>query len=210
MQQQELKRYTSIPALIYLLRNKALTLLDPKSWDDTNDSYCLSLYKEKKKLTTLVALCFSETAETYHHWHVFAGDTSGACITFDRQKLLEGLTPDRGFRYGSVKYFSLDDMRRDPPKLSMLPFAKRVGYQHESEFRLLYEHKTRLQKPKNVPLSIGCIRKITLNPWMPAPLVSTMRQTISSIEGCQHLNKYVFRSTLTGNREWKALAKGAA
>ena len=204
MSHQELKRYTSIPALLYLLNNRALTLLDPKSWDDTNDSYCLSLYKEKKQLTTLVALCFTETAETYHHWHVFAGGTSGACITFDREKLLEGLTPTRGFRHGPVEYLSLEDMRRTPPALSALPFVKRIGYQHECEFRILFEHKTRPQKQKDVPISIDSIRKIALNPWLPKPLVATMRSTIASIEGCERLNKYVFRSTLTGNTEWKA------
>ena len=210
MSDPSLKRYTSIPALIYLLRNRALTLLDPKAWDDTNDSYCLSLYKEKKKLSTLVAVCFTETAETYHHWHVFAGDSGGACITFDRDLLLEGLSRDKGYRYGSVQYMTLEDMRNAAPGVDALPFVKRSGYQDECEFRLLFESKKRPQKPKDVPIAIDCIRKITLNPWMPKPLVATMRQTIGAIDGCDRLNKYVFRSTLTGNTEWKELAKSAA
>jgi hypothetical protein len=41
-----LRRYTDLTALIYLLRKRKLTLLDPSSWDDSNDSYYLTLYKE--------------------------------------------------------------------------------------------------------------------------------------------------------------------
>src|SRR6266849_2421317 len=34
-----IRRYTDLTALIYLLRRRNLTLLDPSSWDDSNDSY---------------------------------------------------------------------------------------------------------------------------------------------------------------------------
>jgi hypothetical protein len=47
-----LRRYTDLTALIYLLRKRRLTLLDPSSWDDSNDSYYLTLYKEKRKLNS--------------------------------------------------------------------------------------------------------------------------------------------------------------
>jgi hypothetical protein len=87
----ELSRYTDLPALLYLLDKKKITLLDPKSWDDSNDSYYLSQYKEKKKLKSVLALCFSQTAETYHHWRVFSSGPSGVCIVFDREQLLGAL-----------------------------------------------------------------------------------------------------------------------
>jgi len=89
MNEDYLKRFTDIPALIYLLKQRAITILDPISWDDTNDSYYLTVYKEKKSLKTLLALCFTETSETYHHWRVFAGGSSGVCITFKREELLD-------------------------------------------------------------------------------------------------------------------------
>jgi len=38
---QYLRRYTNIPALLYLLRERKITLLDPASWDDKNDFYFL-------------------------------------------------------------------------------------------------------------------------------------------------------------------------
>jgi hypothetical protein len=37
------RRYTDIPALIHLLTEKQITLLDPDTWDDKNDSYFLRL-----------------------------------------------------------------------------------------------------------------------------------------------------------------------
>ncbi len=55
-----LRRYTDIPALIYLLSERKITLLDPQSWDDSNDSYYLSLYREKKNLKSVFgALLYS-------------------------------------------------------------------------------------------------------------------------------------------------------
>ena len=47
---EALRRYTDLPALLYLLKHRKITLLDPATWDDTNDSYYLLKYKEKKNL----------------------------------------------------------------------------------------------------------------------------------------------------------------
>jgi len=40
-----LRRYTDLPELLYMLRNKKITLLNPANWDDRNDSHYLHLYK---------------------------------------------------------------------------------------------------------------------------------------------------------------------
>jgi hypothetical protein len=84
-----LRRYTSLPALIYLLSNRAITLLDPSSWDDSNDSHFLALYRDKKRLNCVLAICFTQVSERYHHWRVFGDGSSGICIQFVRSKLLE-------------------------------------------------------------------------------------------------------------------------
>jgi Family of unknown function (DUF6152) len=44
-----LRRYTDIPALISLLSERKITLLDPASWDDKNDSRFLALYIRNDK-----------------------------------------------------------------------------------------------------------------------------------------------------------------
>jgi hypothetical protein len=76
-----LRRYCDLTALIYLLTERAITLLDPVSWDDSNDSHYAALYKEKKELEAVLALCFTETDERYHYWRVSASGASGVCIT---------------------------------------------------------------------------------------------------------------------------------
>jgi hypothetical protein len=44
MSEDYLRRYTDLTALIYLLHKRKITLLDPASWDDKNDSFYLSKY----------------------------------------------------------------------------------------------------------------------------------------------------------------------
>jgi hypothetical protein len=73
------------------LKEKKITLLDPRSWDDSNDSYYLKLYQEKKGLQSVLALCFTRASETYHHWRIFADGSSGVCISFRRDKLLDAV-----------------------------------------------------------------------------------------------------------------------
>ncbi len=91
MSTEYLSRYTDFPNLLYLLINSKLTLLDPSTWEDKNDTYFLLKYKEAKKLQTLLALCFTTKAETFHHWKVFAGHSGGICIRFNKEELLNCL-----------------------------------------------------------------------------------------------------------------------
>lgn len=205
MTEPRLRRYTNTPALLRILRKKVITLLDPMKWDDSNDSFSLSVFKQRKDLQTLLALCFTETAETYHHWRVFAGDSSGVCIIFNKELLLECFKKSYGFEYGSVDYRTIAEIRKNRLLVAELPFVKRAGYIDECEFRIIYKSKTRKVASKDVHIPIECIEKIFLNPWMPKALVQTFRETIGSIEGCERLNKFVFRSTLVGNNEWKEL-----
>jgi hypothetical protein len=57
-----LRRYTN------LLKEQKITLLDPESWEDKNDSHFMSLYRKKKSLKSVLALCFTQASETFHHW----------------------------------------------------------------------------------------------------------------------------------------------
>ncbi len=91
-----LRRYTDLPGLIYVLRERKITLLDPQSCDDSNDSHYLTLYKQKKRLGSVLALCFTQASETYHRWRVFANGASGVCITFNRTALEAGPRPGGG------------------------------------------------------------------------------------------------------------------
>lgn len=205
-----LKRYTSFPALIYMLQSKSLTLLSPGTWDDGNDKHCLEQYKEKKGLSVLLAACFTDAPETYHHWRVFAGDSSGCCVTFLKTPLLEKLDASRGVKYGEIDYRSLQKMRATAPTVDKLPFIKRSGYVDESEFRVIYEATRGKLSKKDITIPIGCIDKITFNPWINRSLYSTAKSLLLTIPDCKVLGDKIVRSTLTGNADWKEIVENAA
>ena len=202
-----IRRYTQLPSLIYMLTERKLTLLDPGSWDDKNDSYYLELYREKKKIKTVLALCFAMDAETYHHWSVFAGGSAGVCIQFDHKKLVAALRRRVGVRTGEVKYLLLTQQRKNPLKVSELPFSKRYAYQHENEFRVLYESEGEEGAALDIPIPLSSIARITLSPWLAVALSKHVKDTLHSIPGCSNLS--IARSTLISNQEWKNLGERA-
>ena len=202
-----LRRYTDLPALLHMLAGKQITLLDPKTWDDRNDSFFMSLYKERKKFKTVLALCFSQTAETYHHWRVFSNGPAGVCVVFDRQALLKSMNQVAGVSSGSIKYATLKDAKARGLKVAELPFVKRYGFKPESEFRVVYASPTKELLSLDVPIEIGCIRSVSLSPWMHSSLSTSTVNSIRAITGCAKLK--VSRSTLISNEQWKSLGKSS-
>lgn len=202
-----LRRYTDLPALIYLLAERKLTLLDPQSWDDQNDSYYLRIYKEKKALASVLALCFTVDRETYHHWSVFAGGSGGACIEFKRDELLAELTKQSGVRTGLVKYLRLNENRRKHLQVDQLPFLKRHAFKHESEYRVIFQSKKQRLSALDIQIPLSTIARITLSPWLHKSLSNRLKDTLRGIDGCEKLS--IVRSTLISNQEWKNLGDAA-
>jgi hypothetical protein len=201
-----LRRYTDLPALIHLLTEKQLTLLDPDTWDDKNDSYFLTVYREKNKLQSLLALCFTQHTETYHHWRVFANGPSGVCITFSRERLLRAVKKCQGIRAGEVEYLRLADTRGVKPAIRDLPFMKRAPFEHEKEFRIVVG--SRLKMPSfPIPIPLSSIDRVTLSPWLNAALSVYVKKTLWRIKGCEQLD--IARSTLISNEEWKSFGDTA-
>jgi len=198
-----LRRYTDLPPLLHLLKSKKLTLLSPKSWDDRNDSYYLEVYKRKRKLQSVLALCFTEGSETYHHWRVFSGGSSGICIEFNKALLLSTLNGTTGIRSKEVIYRKLKELRAAAPNINDLPFLKRYPFRDEKEFRIIYEDKEREMETKDFDIDVHAISKIIMNPWMPKALFKTVKELIRDIDGCVDIE--VTRTTLVDNEEWKRL-----
>lgn len=202
-----LRRYTDLPALLHVLSARRITLLDPKTWDDRNDAFFMSLYKERRKLRTVLALCFSQAPETYHHWRVFSNGPAGVCIEFDRAALLAALHGVPGVSVGAVAYATLKDARARRFSIGELPFVKRYGFEPEKEFRALYVSETEELPALDVPIALSCIRRVSLSPWMHSGLSDSTRAAIRAIDGCAKLK--VSRSTLISNEHWKALGTQA-
>jgi hypothetical protein len=193
-------RYTDFASLIYLLRERKITLLSPDLWDDKNDKYFLQLYRDRMKFKTVLALCFATTYETYHHWRVFAGGNSGVCIRFKRAQFLQAVKQRTGVIARPVKYLTVDATKVKPLKVTDLPFRKRYAYKNEAEFRFIYQTRLLTRKTLDVDIPLSSIDRIILSPWVPDALFTHLRTTIKRIPQCKNLK--VGHSTLISSDNW--------
>lgn len=202
------RRYTNLAALIHLLQNKRITLLNPASWDDKNDAHFMAEYKRLRDMETVLAICFAEAAETYHHWRVFSHGADGVCISFDRKSLLRAFSEKDGITMNKVRYELVETVADwDELKISELPFLKRKPYEPEQEFRVIYEQKRKQHQSFDMPIELNWIETITLSPWMPPAFQSAVTETLKAIKGCDEIK--IVRSTLIGRGSWQELAARA-
>ncbi|NVM78165.1 hypothetical protein FHW83_003989 [Duganella sp. SG902] len=206
----KLVRYTDLPYVLQMLKSKSLTLLNPASWDDKNDAHYVECYRKKKDLMSVLALCLTEASQTYHHWRIFTQGSSGACIYFKRGEFLDWLKEQkdivgRKVIYRTVKQLK-DDISKNKIELDDIPFIKRKAYQHEAEFRLIFDSLKSSKKFENFTFPLATIEQIVLNPWLPQSTVSAIRQLIQSMDGCKELP--VLRATIIENNDWRSLADG--
>ena len=202
-----LRRYTDLPALVYLLTHKSLTLLDPNTWDDTNDSFYIEQYRVQHGLSKVLALCMTQAQETYHHWRIFSHGSAGVCIQFDQERLIGSLKKTKGVLVGKVEYQKINMVLKNRELITQenLPFTKRIGYLDENEYRIIFESKIRSNPFLDVPISLDSIVKITLSPWLNERLSKSVTTLIHSIADCEFIK--VSRSTLVANQMWKNFAK---
>ena len=174
-------KYTNIPSLLDTLLNKRIFLLDPNLWEDTNDSYYISVYKQREKLKTVLAICFAETYETFHHWKVFSGNISGVCIEYYKDKLLSNFQDHENIIMGTVENKKIKNLESDKQSNNIdnckLPFYKRYPYRDENEFRIVYKNTSEELDAKSFPIDLQCIKQILLSHLMPRPSVSCVSDT---------------------------------
>jgi hypothetical protein len=196
-----LRRYTYLPNLLFMLRQQRITLLDPASWEDQNDPYFLTLYRTAKGCRSVLALCFADSVDTFHHWRVFANGPSGVCVQFDKEALIAALSHLPSVRVGNVKYLRLDQLDPGAVTVDDLPFRKRYAYQHESEFRVVFESGLEVLNKLDVNIPLTCIKQINFGPWIHEALFIESKNTINAIAGCGQIR--VSRSTLISNSRWR-------
>jgi hypothetical protein len=233
-----LHRYTHLESLRNILCTKSLTLLDFQEWKDKDDSYFMGLYKEERKLKSLLALCLTSAWERFHLWDVFGskgglssirggvqplgrGSYDGSSplagiavqIRFDRSLLTKAIKKHRGaVRWDDIDYLThrqlkaLANKRKDSDPIPRLPFIKRQGFRDESEFRIIYESKTRSVSTIDIPIPMSCIREIIFSYELNRDDYKEIRSKLQSMDGCQDLA--IRRSTLTDSRAWKKAVDG--
>ena len=193
----KLNRFTTLPFLIELLKTKKLVLLNPKTWEDHNDTDILLDYKEKENIPGLLALCFTDQSETIHHWKAFSSGESGCCIEFDKTRLLDHLSKDKRIEHKKVNYPTI--INSSTVKRHDIPFTKRLPYKCEEEYRIVMKHE------KNVifhavDIELDFITKITLSPNLPKLTFDTIENVLKTI-----MNGYditINHSSLFQNSEW--------
>ena len=181
-------------------------MLSPSSWSDRNDAFFLSQYKKRQNASAVLALCFSEANETYHHWRVFTEASDGVCIEFNREEFLATFDTIPNVKKGAVKYKRINELAESPPSVRRLPFLKRLPYSDEKEFRLVYVDNSGESEAKGFQIPLTCIQRITLNPWLPNSLADAVKATIRSIDGCKNIP--IYQTTLLENERWKKSAIG--
>lgn len=194
-----LRRYTDLTALLHILQTRSISLLDPDNWEDKNDSEFMRIFKNNSELTSLVALCFTQAGETYHHWKVFAKGMSGVCIYFNKDKLLTHLA-SQNVQGGAVNYFTLQGLKDAKLTLSELPFSKRYQFRDEKEFRVIHASNDAQFSVKSFAIGLDCIERIALSPWLAPALASSIKQTIRTIDGCEKMRVVV--TNLNQNQAW--------
>lgn len=195
-----LRRYTNLPVVIHLLKTGKITFLNPATWDDRNDSYFLELYKEARRLRSLLALCFSQETETYHHWRVFADGPSGVCVSFRKSELIQAVKRRRGVTVRQVRYVRLNQIDRERRDVDSLPFLKRAPFEPECEFRFIYTSRRHEYDFLDVDIPLSCIDRIYLSPWMPEAIAESVKQVLNQIPASKEFT--ITRSTLIQNDTW--------
>jgi hypothetical protein len=196
-----LNRYTSLPIALDMLSNSHITLLSPETWEDRNDAYYLEQYKAKRKLATVLVVCFSTCRETFHHWKVFSGGSAGVCIEFNRVKLLKSFRGNSSFVTGKVEYCLIGDLKKTQPVPAKWPFLKRIAFRDEEEFRILFRDTTEALRSKAIKIDLGSVQKITLSPWLPRSVATSVVAVIKGLDGCSKMD--VRPSSLLDNRGWR-------
>ncbi len=197
------RRYTTLPFLLDLLCEKRLALLDPSSWEDKNDSYYLDLYKSKKKLKSLLALCFADAAETYQHWKIYSGNSSGVCIEFNSGNLLGRIKANKRFISKPIEYKTVDELRHERIGINELPFLKRDAFRNEAEYRVIYQSHEEEIRIKYISIQSDDIDRIVVNPWVDRSVFDSIKSILTGIGGFENVR--VIKSTVVENEVWKTM-----
>lgn len=198
----KLNRFTTLPVLLDLLQRQKLTLLDPKSWEDKNDSEIILEYKNKKKIKNLFAICLSHGDETIHHWKTFSNGSSGCLIEFDAQKLFAIIDKIPNLKHKAITYRKLSDIesRTSILKVDDIPFTKRWPYRCEEEYRIIVESDNETEKVFDIEITLDIIKRITINQQMPETIYKTIKEYLKNLKG--NPDSRINRSTLFENKRW--------
>ncbi|MBK9047957.1 MAG: hypothetical protein IPL74_15130 [Bacteroidetes bacterium] len=183
------------------MQRKCITLLDPVSWDDKNDTEIMLEYKKRKKLKGLLALCFSYGDETIHHWKAFSNGSSGCLIEFDAIAIIKAIDGIPSIKHGKVQYEKLREIEKKDRviELEEIPFIKRWPYRCEAEYRVI-KTSDKSEKYFDISIPLESINRITISQHMPEQIYKTIKNYLRELRGDPESR--INRSTLYENKRW--------
>ena len=202
-----LKRYTTLSNAIDIVTQKRLTLLSPVTWQDQNDIAFMKAYCQHKNLDAIYAACFTQSAETFHHWGVFASGSESVRVDFNKSALLDGLSGRPGYDWRDVEYRTLRAIKADPVRIDDLPYVKRHAFKDEREFRLLYAGAETHPIAHYIPIDIAWVTGITLSPWLPENLIDVIKSALRTLSNNRSIK--LQRTNLRNHPDWIAAASHA-
>lgn len=196
------RRYTDILSVIDMYRHCRITLTSPAGWGDRNDRHAMQRYAARHGAPGALALCVTGTRETYHHWHVFAGSRLGACVVFDRKKLITLFDSRPEIVHGPVRYVEASDLNKlEGIAPHEYPFLKRKVFADEREYRAVALMDPWATPHLNLTISPSVIRRVVLGPDIPEQLMQTLEEVIRSCDGFQ--TTPIHFSRMPENKKWR-------
>jgi hypothetical protein len=196
-----LNRFTTLPVLLDFLQRKKLVLLDPKIWEDKNDSEIILEYKKRKNIENLFAVCFSLNDETIHHWKTFSHGPAGCVIEFNAKKFFKVIDHIPGLIHRRVEYKKLADIEKKgfEIKTDDIPFIKRWPYRCEEEYRIIAEPAGKTDFFE-IAIPLETINRITISQQMPEQIYKTIKGYLKNLNGDP--DSRINRSTVYENKRW--------
>jgi len=199
-----LNHFVKFNYLFGILKNREIALTDPSKWEDKNDIFLIEKYKQEKRIKSLFAICFLRAPETYHHWKIYAGEC-GACIEFDKRKMVNLFKADKFCEIKKVRYWSAttinDKIKTHEIDIELLPYIKRPPYRGEEEIRGIFIKNEKFkEKIYKLKFQTDCINKITISPWVSDAAYNEIKK---SIIGYGYDGKIINHSKLLNADFWQ-------
>jgi len=154
-----------------------------------------------------LALCFADALETYHHWKIYSGNSSGVCVEFNKDHLLAKTRANEGFTSKPIAYKTISELRSNQIGINDLPFVKRFAFKDEKEFRIIYESYEEEIKIKHISIQSDDIDCIIINPWVDKAVYKSIKSILMDIDGFKTVR--VIKSTVVENDVWKTMGMRA-
>lgn len=207
---EAIRRYTNVLALLDLVKNERLTLLNPNHWFDRNDALGLQEYNRLRGDGSVYAMCFAIGKEQAHHWQLFSGSDHGVCIRFDKDELVDHLDElNEPVLHGPVQYRNLKEIEGSSPiTIDLLPFLKRDTFEAECEYRIVaWEDELFAGPTYSIPLPPRLVKQVIMGPTMPRAFGELLRDIARENPAWSDVQFSLSR--LVNNASWsKAIEKG--